>query len=291
MEAEMTEKKKVFTDKDEVNAMLDQLRALHEAGKCILTTNETVSSILPGWAVVINKIVPNPEIDTSFIPGGKIYSASFLRKFAHVAGIEKKSSQRLDGNNHPHIRSFSVTVQGKDLRGSERHAIGISDLDLSDGAVRADVSNDKKKKALQIKRTNITTVAETGAFCRAVCDFAGIRRQVKNGVVPWFVPTLELHAESMPQAMKEALSLAAMQAKMGVFGVLPTVPQERAPAPFVKEEYSTDEQVEYCTDEQVEELTSIGLTNEILTQMGWDGEGPVPLHVYHDSVAEFGGAS
>jgi len=221
-----------LTSTADVNRALNDLYRSAAGGAChALRGRIRLPSVVPGFAVVLHEVWPQPEDDVIDMKGkGRMYSARFIRKLADMAGLSVVRVRRLDDDSDPNVRESEVTIEGRDLTGRSRRWVGTYELDLRDGGARADAAG----RGLRDKRQHIAQAATTGAMCRAIVDALAIRRGFKAGDeavwLPMILPNLEVHLESASPAVRDAITLQALSAVMGTFGPAPE-PPPAMPAP------------------------------------------------------------
>ncbi len=224
-----------ITDVRQANELLAHLYTL-AANKAahVARGRSRISSIIPGFALVVHEVWPVTEGQDNDITDmggkGKMYRSTFMRTLAQTAGLRVKHSVRIDDGRHPHLAAFEVVLSGQDLAMRPRQWVGNYELDLRDGSSRLEglageelAAAAKRKgggglKMMIEKRNHIVSLAETGAFCRAVVDALSIQRGFRNIqplALPIYIPTIELHTEPAPDEMRQAMGMAALGAMMG----------------------------------------------------------------------------
>jgi hypothetical protein len=323
-----------FTDAGKANACLMELYQKHAKGEAIVARGQVrVGSILPGFAIVVHKVTPRQGDLTPMYGKGDIYSAVFMKTLKDMSGMRTVVSERIDDGARPHFRMWRVRLEGMDLVGRMRSYEGTYELDLSDQSSRAEdimgkppkrgESEEQRRarcwKNLCDMRTHITTRAETGAMSRAVVEALSLKRSLndlKNKLVPIYIPTLDFHAETASEEVRAAMSMGAVQAMLGAWGP-PPAPREVPPQEQrFEEEPEPDPEIPYdgpdasdepraeseemppppadptfVSPEQVDRMKAWGCwTHEMLKELGWSGEGKVSVEIFERARAEYGGA-
>lgn len=240
-----------LTTANEANQALIELYQAAAQGHChALRGRIRLASVLPGFAVVIHEIVPTPDDITKMGGKGAIYNARFVRKVADMAGLSQVRSRRLDGDRDPYLREVEVTLTGRDLTGRERSWVGTYELDLRDGSPRSEAAlrARSREKNLEDKRSHITQACTTGAYCRAVVDALALQRGGfeargnKDPIwLPLYLPVLEIHLQGASPAVRDAITLQALSAVMGVYGPAAQA-QPAAPPPAEEPEPEVQDQ-------------------------------------------------
>jgi len=223
----------IHTDTEAANAALVELYKAAARQECHVTGGRVrIPCLVPGTALVVHELHPVGDVDVEDMRRkGVIYKASFLRTLANTAGIRMVRTQRMDDDTDPHLRDVEVAVEVVDLLLRRSQLVGRYELDLRDGSDRA---QGMQQGMLKSKREHISSLAATGAYCRAIVEALAIRRGFKSeernlAWLPVYVPRVEVHAASAPPDMLAAMSMAAIQQ---IYGLPPQpVAHQALPSP------------------------------------------------------------
>ena len=273
-----------------------------------------LSSIIPGFALVIHEIYPTEADVQQLGKRGFAYKASFLRRLLDSAGLSIVAEDRRDDGTDPRLREFEVTLEGVDLQLQRRRWTGRYELDLRDGNARAAAI--KNQRMLDEKLQHINQLAATGALTRAIVEALAIQRGFQtaaDAMRPILLPSMTIYAAGAPPEVQAQITAAAIGAAFGAFGPTPaaTLPAPQpvslpptttmisaTPAgleppigdddvPFADDDAAAADAVadRPITDAERAELEARKLwRRDLLSQAGWSGEGPVPVSVYHRMI-------
>lgn len=307
-----------ITDTARANAVLRDLAVESARGNCRLARGRThLAGLIPGHALVIHELWPTEGDIQDMKRKGATYKAMYMRQIADVAGIRAAPGgiRRIDDGRDQHLVHMEVTICGRDLNMRHSEWSGSYLLDVRDGSARV---SELTPGDLKSKREHIVTLAETGAFSRAVVSALSLARSSKvlaELYLPILIPVIEIHLASAAPEVQQAVSLAAIQASMGIFGpsagMRQTARTEALPAPAADDPDDGDgsdppeddelpfdeeppEDADFdrpITKEEQEKLHGFGVWRKpILKEHGWQGEGQVMLSTYNALVEKFGGA-
>jgi hypothetical protein len=305
------------TDPKRANYVLSRLYTDAADGNSYVARGRVrISDIIPGFAMAVHEVRPTDDDVTNKKPF--IYRASFLQQLAATAGLRTVQVERCDDGSRPLVREYECTLAGLDLAFRNRTWKGRYELDLRDKSARVvAITSDKQ---LGSKRQHMNQICATGAFSRAVIEALALRRGCADPQAgrrddlfkPIYIPSMELHAASAPQVVRDAMSLGAAQAVLGIYGA-PSVPAAPAPelpppddepfepydeVPFEAEDGAVDEPMpppppeadRLITAAEAEEIKAAGITQTELQEVGWDGEWPCRLSTYKRVMKAYGGA-
>lgn len=223
---------KPITDADEANAALRAIYKCAADSECIVARGRVrIPSIMPGFALVFHRMLPGPDDIIDMGRGTSVYKSRYIRQIAESAGLSVSETRRCDGGTDPWLREVEVTLTGYDLLTRARQWRGRYEADFRDGSARLAGLPDGMVKG---KRQHILSLAETGAYCRAVVAALAIPRGFQDGNnadIFMIIPSIEIHLASAPEAVQQAITLQALGAVMGAYGApAPALPPP-APSP------------------------------------------------------------